>query len=285
MGDTDELGWPFAAGPDAGPAIVLVHGSSECGTMWREQAAGLRENYRVVAPDLPGHGRRRGERFTVEGALATLDDAVARVGQGRALLVGHSLGGYVAMLYAERRPEHVAGLALDGCSVAFRGWTGRLTRLSALTYDALVRVCGERAMAAYLARRPAGRTPMRGAVGGGLGEDGRNAAVWGQTLLAIVDRDFRAVLGGYGGPVLVITGEHDRYNQRTKWEQADAARDARLRTIWGAGHDCAQEQPDAYTRAIREFAAEIGWGVRAADEAGSAVGGVRAGAAGEGTPA
>jgi pimeloyl-ACP methyl ester carboxylesterase len=248
-------------GPETAPAVVLVHGSSESGRMWQAQMEALRADFRVVAPDLPGHGRRRAERFTVEGAMAAVNEAIQGEGHGRALLVGHSLGGYLAMLYAERHPERVAGLALDGCSVAFRGWTGYITRVSALTYNAMVRVWGERAVARYVSSARAGERSAREGIGGAM-DDGHNPAVWGQTLLAIVDRDFRAVLRAYRGPVLIITGARDKYNERTKLDQARSARDVRLRTIAGAGHACMHERPDVYTRAVREFAEEIGWAAR-----------------------
>ena len=58
-------------------SIVLIHAIRSSRTMWKGQVRRLRERgYQVIAPDLPGHGRRRGEPFTLEGARATLDHAV-----------------------------------------------------------------------------------------------------------------------------------------------------------------------------------------------------------------
>ena len=59
-------------------SIVLIHAVRSSRTMWKGQTRRLRERgYTVIAPDLPGHGRRRGEPFTLEAALATIDEAVA----------------------------------------------------------------------------------------------------------------------------------------------------------------------------------------------------------------
>ena len=96
--------------------VVLLHGARASRTMWRPQAEALQRLGRPsLAIDLPGHGRRTGERFTVAGSLDAIDDAVARVG-GRAVLVGLSLGGYLGIAHAARRPEQVAGLVAAGCS-------------------------------------------------------------------------------------------------------------------------------------------------------------------------
>ena len=99
-----------------GVPVVLLHGARVSRTMWRPQAEALRRAGRAaLAIDLPGHGRRAGERFTVAGSLDAIDDAVAQVG-GRAVLVGLSLGGYLGIAHAARRPEQVAGLVAAGCS-------------------------------------------------------------------------------------------------------------------------------------------------------------------------
>jgi len=69
----------------------------------------------VLAVDLPGHGERLGERFTLDGAVDAVSDGVDRVG-GRALVVGLSLGGYVAIETRARHPERVVGLVAAACS-------------------------------------------------------------------------------------------------------------------------------------------------------------------------
>ncbi|WP_262391703.1 alpha/beta fold hydrolase [Nocardiopsis sp. CNR-923] len=83
-----------------GVPIVLVHGMRVSGSMWRPQVEWLRERGRtVVAPDLPGHGSRRGEVFSLGAAVDTVLGAIEGVG-GRALLAGLSLGGFVSIAAA-----------------------------------------------------------------------------------------------------------------------------------------------------------------------------------------
>lgn len=104
--------------------VVMVHGIRTSATMWRAQLAHLQERgVPAVAVDLPGHGTRMTETFTMSGALATIDDAVqAAAAEGRVLLVGHSMGGLVSTAYVggEDRPPVDAFIAAS-CTAIPRG--------------------------------------------------------------------------------------------------------------------------------------------------------------------
>jgi len=96
---------------------VLVHGLLTSRTMWRPQVAALEAAEAiVVAPDLPGHGLRH-DAFTIDAAMATIDDAIdALPGHGPVVLVGLSLGGYLVMEYAGRHHERIDGLIPMACT-------------------------------------------------------------------------------------------------------------------------------------------------------------------------
>lgn len=120
--------------------VVLVHGIRTSATMWRSQVAYLRERGNpVVAVDLPGHGSRMGEEYTLDGAFATIDDAVTDAAtRGPVLLVGHSMGGLVSIEYVGRedRPP-VAGFIAASCTAIPRGVGLAAYRLLARGFDSL----------------------------------------------------------------------------------------------------------------------------------------------------
>lgn len=102
-----------ACGLDPRPRIVLVHGTLSSAASW-EQYPALLPRFDVVPIDLPGHGSRQHETFTMSRALEAIHEAVG--GYRPTVLAGHSLGGYIASLYAARNPDELQGLVLMGAS-------------------------------------------------------------------------------------------------------------------------------------------------------------------------
>jgi pimeloyl-ACP methyl ester carboxylesterase len=76
--------------------------------MWRHQIAVLSATHRVIAVDLPGHGTRAHEPFSFACAIRSLRLLIEREAGGRVVVVGSSLGGYVAMELALAHPDYVA---------------------------------------------------------------------------------------------------------------------------------------------------------------------------------
>src|SRR5919107_425918 len=97
-----------------GPAIVLLHGLTGSSTTWWGVMPRLAERYTVVGPDLPGHGESAKPRGDYSpGAFACgIRDLLVTLGIERATIVGHSLGGGVAMQLAYQFPERCERLVL-----------------------------------------------------------------------------------------------------------------------------------------------------------------------------
>lgn len=105
-------------GPAGAPAVALIHGNPGFLTDFDAARAALRRaGYRVLAFDRPGHGysaRPHPGRVTPEVQARLLHDLLARLGIARPVLVGHSWGTTLALVYALRYPGDVAGLVLAG---------------------------------------------------------------------------------------------------------------------------------------------------------------------------
>jgi pimeloyl-ACP methyl ester carboxylesterase len=234
-------------GPPGAPAVVFIHGTRLTRGMWRAQMDDLRDAYRVIALDLPGHGTNAGEPFTVARAA----DAVARVVEeaagGRAVVVGLSLGGYVAMDLAARRPELVRGLVLSGA-------TAEPVGLLASPYLALAwimdRFDGPRleALNTWFFRARFGGAIADPIVAGGFWSVGG-----AQALRALVGTRFRPRLAAYPGPTLIINGEWDLLFRLRVAGFGRVARDARRVRLRGATHLANLDRPAAFSLAVRRF--------------------------------
>ena len=104
--------------------VVFVHGIRTSATMWRAQLEHLTERgIPSTAVDLPAHGTRMAEPFTLDEALTTVDRAVRdAAADGPVLLVGHSMGGLVSTAYAGAEdPPPLAGFVAGSCTAFPRG--------------------------------------------------------------------------------------------------------------------------------------------------------------------
>lgn len=129
------------SGPGPRVPVVIVHGGGEHSGRYEETAARLvQEGYAVHAFDLPGHGRSPGKRGHVRSFdvyVESLRRFITQVSAEHAgqppVLIGHSLGGLVATLYAVRHPETLRCLVLSsplwGLSVPVPGWKRAIARI------------------------------------------------------------------------------------------------------------------------------------------------------------
>ena len=97
-----------------GPTVVLIHGIAGSSTTWRAVMPALAEHYTVIAPDLLGHGQSAKPRgdYSLGAYASGVRDLLAVLGQDRVTVIGHSLGGGVAMQFSYQFPERVQRLVL-----------------------------------------------------------------------------------------------------------------------------------------------------------------------------
>lgn len=174
-------------------------------------------------------------------------------------MVGQSLGGYVAVEYADRHPGRVAGLLLSGAIADYRGLLGVQAYLAGLFNRARAAVgpLEIRFRAGIESKLRSGTLPadtVDAILDGGVSLSG-----YGQGAMALAFVDFPAKLRAYSGPVLLVNGAEDRINPGAAEALAPTLAAGEARVIEEAGHTCSLERPAEYTAAVCEFATERVW--------------------------
>jgi pimeloyl-ACP methyl ester carboxylesterase len=241
------------SGPSDAHLIVFLHGVATNRKMWTPQFAALADAFRVVVLDLPGHGECAHLPFRIETALQTIGEAINSAARP-AMLVGLSLGGFVAMEFAVHDPAKVAGLVLASCSDNTHSrWVWLLTRVTTVMFKLL----GYQRLAAW--EQAVLRKMLPPAIAEPLIAGGINYNALPLAYREILGKNYRAKLVQYPGPVLIVNGERDWFTRQGEKSLLAATKQGRLEIVPQAAHLCNLEQPQAFTSAVRRFAHEISW--------------------------
>ncbi|MYW03007.1 alpha/beta fold hydrolase [Streptomyces sp. SID3343] len=250
-----------AAHPEADAApLLLLHGYVGSLADWDGVAPVLAEERRVVAYDHRGHGgsTKFADRtaYTFDHLAADLDFFATRLLPDRYDLLGHSMGGVVALRHTLAHPERVRSLVL--MDTAAEPTSTPLLRVLARGMNAAVGRWGLGPLLACLkpfTRAPKTATPQQRAQ-----RERQSDALTGMDKAAFVG--FGEALGSYPSllgrlgeiscPVTVIVGEHDKRLRGAAEQFAAGIPGARLVVVAGAKHNPQTERPDAWLAAVRE---------------------------------
>jgi len=252
------------------PPVLALHGQPGSGRDFEPLGRALAGEWRMVAPDRPGWGSRAGE--PARGFAAGADDAVAvldREGVDRAIVLGFSWGGGVALELARRHPDRVGGLVL-AASIG-PGEPTVADRLLALPVAGRAISAGGLAATRLVLRRPS----FHGIVGRGMkGVDPNHVRRFVDDCMsrAALDsfmveqralvRDFPAVLRSLGEvrmPTTVVTGDRDRLIARDSAHRlAEHIPRAELRIVPGAGHFLPGTSATVLAEVVADTAARAG---------------------------
>jgi 3-oxoadipate enol-lactonase len=239
-----------------GRPLVFLHGFPFSRGVWQTQIDAIQSSHRVIAPDLRGFGESpsRPGPTTMAQYAADVHALLQQLGTGPVVLVGHSMGGYVALAFALQFPLMLRGLVLVGTRAgrdsdeAAAGRRALAEKVKAEGVQVVVDAMAPK-MLATGDRDPRGVEQVRGLMAG-TNPEGAIAA-----LLGMAERpDTTALLGQIAVPTLVITGAEDRLIPPAESDRlARAIRGAQLHVIPRAGHLVAFEQPVAFHRALKEW--------------------------------
>jgi pimeloyl-ACP methyl ester carboxylesterase len=257
----------------SGPLLVMIHGIAGSSGTWVPVMPLLAESFTVIAPDLLGHGesaKPRGD-YSLGAYASGIRDLLGVLGHDRATVVGHSLGGGIAMQFAYQFPQLVDRLVL----VASGGLGKEVNPL----LRAMSLPGAEYVLPVVLARQ---LHAVAGAVGGFLGRFGvrpdpfvdevwqswtrltdvRAQRAFVHTIRAVIDVAGQRVSArdrlylAHEVPTMIVWGDRD---QVIPVEHAHAAHElipgSRLEVVEGAGHFLPIERPELLDRLLRDFIA------------------------------
>jgi pimeloyl-ACP methyl ester carboxylesterase len=254
-----------------GPTLVLIHGIAGSSTTWRAVMPALAEHYTVLAPDLLGHGhsaKPRGD-YSLGAYASGIRDLLVALGLGRVTLVGHSLGGGVAMQFAYQFPERAERLVL----VASGGLGKEVTPL----LKAVTLPGAEYVLTILMHRRIWEAGELAGSFWRRVGwQPSDNVTdVWrsyttlttrhGQmafvhTVRSVIDLGGQRVSAhdrlylAAAVPTLIVWGDRDRFIPVAHaYRAADAIPGSRLEVLEGAGHFLPWRERDRFLAILEDF--------------------------------
>jgi pimeloyl-ACP methyl ester carboxylesterase len=257
----------------SGPVLVMVHGIAGSSGTWVPVMPLLAERFTVIAPDLLGHGesaKPRGD-YSLGAYASGIRDLLGVLGHERATVVGHSLGGGVAMQFAYQFPQMVERLVLIGSgglgkevSLLLRALTlpGTEYVLPALLAPQIHAVVGS--MGRVLGRLGLRADPFLGEVWESWSRltDVRAQRAFIHTIRAVIDVAGQRVSArdrlylAHEVPTLIIWGDRDAV---IPVEHAHVAHElmpgSRLEVVEGAGHFLPIERPELVDALLRDFMA------------------------------
>jgi 3-oxoadipate enol-lactonase len=224
------------------PVLLCLHGLVDDLTIWDRLAPELADRGTVVRYDQRGHG----EAGSPPGPYSRDDlaaDAVAMLDHldvDRAVLVGHSMGGIMAMAAAVNHPDRVAGLVLIGT-------TSQASARAAAWYSQIAQAGVDDGVDG-LARAIYGEGKQRSITGDPIG-----IAEVTRTLEALHDDPLTPHLANVRCPVLLVVGEHDPMGVKATEIVAEALADSTVSVVEGAGHWVHVQKPDAVLAAYDDW--------------------------------
>lgn len=232
------------------PPLLLTHGFGATAAMFRPNLSAAAAGHQVVTWDIRGHGGSESPAdagsYSAAAVLGDMAALLTRLGIDRAVLGGHSLGGYLSLDFALGHPGQVAGLVLIGTGPGFRNdaarddWNRRAHKTAARLEERGLAALGDRSE-----------------LHGGQHRDIAGLARAARHTLTQRDSHVLDGLPSIGVPALVVVGADDAaFHAAADYMTAKLPR-ARKVVIPGAGHAPNVDQPARFNAELRAFLDEV----------------------------
>ncbi len=229
------------------PDLLCLHGLVDRLEIWDPIAKPLSERGRLIRLDQRGHGESDAPPgpYRREDLAADVVSVIEHFGSTRAVLVGHSMGGLVAMTTALAYPERVAGLVLIG--------TASQSKQKVAEWYERIALAGERDGSAGLAHAIYGEKTRKVVSG-----DAQGIAHVTRALKSLYSDPLTPKLAQIRCPTLLLVGEKDPMGPKASVIIAEELPDAQLEVIPDCGHWIHVEQPEAVLKAFDAWVHRVG---------------------------
>ncbi|MFH0809862.1 MAG: alpha/beta fold hydrolase [Pseudomonadota bacterium] len=232
-----------------GHPIILLPGYGGTLETWRHQVAAFSREFRLITCDLRGHGGTDSpaspDEYSADIVIEDVLQLMKTLGVDKAVMGGHSMGGYLAMRFYLAHPGHVSALVLIGAGPGFRNpiqkeaWNRRCR-----DYAEVLEAQGIEAFVArfpgVLSRNGSGHNPV------GLAHAARG-------VMAQFDSYVTENLGQIKVPTLIIDGERDKRNVPASQYMARSIPGAQCAVVPDAGHAASLDNPKDFNKIVLDF--------------------------------
>ncbi|PWT82405.1 MAG: alpha/beta hydrolase [Acidobacteria bacterium] len=243
-----------------GPALVLLHGYPFNRSQWRDQLTTFNQSYRVISPDLRGHGETDVTATTIQGMAQDVAELMTALDVPTAIIGGLSMGGYVALSFYRQFPDRVKALVLADTRASADTETARQNRaiqaeralregMPGIADEMVPKLLGPETLAnnpelVQRLRQMMVNTNPKGANG---------------ALKAMSTReDQTSFLSQITTPTLIVVGREDAITPVADSELMNREiKGSRLEVIEDSGHVSNLEQPEEFDMRLREFLSSL----------------------------
>ncbi len=233
-----------------GMPILLAHGYGASTGMWDGQVEAFSDRYRLITWDMRGHGRTECpedlRHFSQDATADDMRGILDHLGLDKAVIGGHSLGGFITLAFNVRYPERVSALILQGCGPGYRSDKARET-------------WNERAESRARSLEEGGLDALGGTgeVGASVQGTAQGLALAARGILSQVDARVIDSLPGIAVPTLIIIGDGDSHYLQGSDYMAARIPGAINVLVADATHGVNIDQPEAVNKALSAFLAKL----------------------------
>jgi pimeloyl-ACP methyl ester carboxylesterase len=238
----------------AGQTIMMIHGATYSHRLWAQQIGAISSIGGVYALDLPGHGASSrfpaGHAVSIKSYVEHVHDVLKAIGRSSTVLIGHSMGGAIAVTYALEHPSEVEALILVG--------TGAKLGVSPLIFEALSSNYRYGIISTIAQLSFSEKTDKH------IIDEGVREMLKCPQDIAIADFkacnefDARSSISRIEAPTLIVVGEEDKLTP-VKWSEYlhSSIGNSKIRIVKAAGHMVMIERPGELNACIISFLKEI----------------------------